>query len=187
MEFINKLRLKIEGLERKDFYKYLIIVLVVMVTVMGFFLFRYYSNVWSLRDRLEDINETREVTVKSILKRMNKVEQQRKHVNDVLAKEKDFKISWYFNDLLKKQNLLDKKMTERSSEVTLSNNYTELILTAQLSGMNMRELCELLEKIEKNERVYAKSLEIIRSTKAPKTIEVNVTIATLQPKLKAGK
>jgi len=187
MEIINRLRLSIEGLDRQDFYKYIIIVLGLVCLVTGFILFRHYSKVWSLQDRLQNINDTREETIKPVLKRMNRLVQQRKQVDDILARDKDFKIAGYFKELLEKQNLTNKKTTESASEMMLANGYTEIALNVRFNQMNMKELCELLEKIEKNERVYAKNLEIIKSTKAPKTIEVGMTVATLQPKLKAGR
>jgi len=184
MEIINRLRLAIEELEQKDFYKYLIIVIACVVVLFSAVIFWHYSKVGSLVQRLEEVNEEREDKVRSILERKNVVEQQRKMINSILAKQKDFKIAGYFSELLGKLNLT---ATEQStSEVELSNDYEEVQLTARFVQLKMQKLCELLQEIEQKERVYAKSLEIVRSTKAPKTIEVNLTIATLQPKLKAG-
>ena len=45
----------------------------------------------------------------------------------------------------------------------------------------MKELCELLNVFEQNKRIYTKSLEIIqKSRKSPRTLEVQLTIATLK-------
>lgn len=187
MEIVNRLRLAIEGLERKDFYKYLIIVLAVVFFLVGFFVFRFYRNMSALRIRIDDVNEIREEKVRSILKRMDSVERQRKQVNDILAKEKDFLIAGYFDDLLSQQRLVDNRTEESTSIIELGNDYREVVLRARFVGMTMKQLCELLDAIEKKERVYAKSLEIIRSTKTPETIDVNMTIATLQPKRKGGR
>ncbi|MCK5632879.1 hypothetical protein KAH94_03965 [bacterium] len=186
MEIINKLRLAIEGLERKDFFKYLFIILSIITFVFSVIVYRYYSKINELKVKIEDINETREETVHFILKRMNTVERQRKHVNDILKKEKDFKIAGYFADLLVRQNLTEKKALEITSIVVLSNEFREVRLKVQFIAITMKQLCQLLDEIEKTERVYAKDLEIDRSTKAPKTINVNITVATLQPQMKAG-
>ncbi len=48
--------------------------------------------------------------------------------------------------------------------------------------MNMRELSELLNVLEQNKRVYTKELEVQKSRKSPRAIEVQLTIATLQPR-----
>jgi hypothetical protein len=47
--------------------------------------------------------------------------------------------------------------------------------------MSTQELATLLNEIEHKERVYTKSLDITQS-KTPRTIDVTLTIATLQPK-----
>jgi len=186
MELMNRLRLFIEGMEEREFKQYLLIVLGVILLVTGFLVFRHYRKVGALQERIENINDEREEKVSTILQRMNVVTQQRKQVYDILAKNKDFRIANYFDTLLKKQGLVDKSTVQSPSVVVLGPDYSETILSASFVRMTMKELTELLEKIEKNERVYAKSLEIIKSTKTPKTIEVNVTIATLEPRLKTG-
>ncbi|MFC1845704.1 hypothetical protein ACFLX2_01100 [Candidatus Dependentiae bacterium] len=181
MEMVNRLRLALEGLDRKDFYKYLMIVLGVIVLLMGIVVFRHYRKVNDLTADIDRVNAVREDDVSVILRRMETVKNQRDQVNDILARERDFKIAGYFNELLSEQNLVDKK-TEESTSVADLGDYREFILNARFDKMKMQQLCELLDEIEKKERVYAKSLEIIRSTKSPRTIEVNLTIATLQPK-----
>ena len=186
MELMNKLRLFIEGMEEREFYRYMIILLGLIVLMAGFLVFRYYKKVGALEGRIEYVNDEREEKVQSILQRMHVVSQQRKHVNDILAKDKEFRIAGYFDELLKKLGLFDKRTAQSSSEVVLGPEYSEIMLRASFVGLNMRQLTELLEKIEKNERVYEKSLEIIRSTRTPKTIDVNLTIATLEPRLRAG-
>ncbi len=187
MEFINKIRLTIEGLEQRDLYKYLTIVLSILMLLLGFVIYRYYSKVGDLRRKINAVNDVREENVRGILKRMNNVAQQRKQVNDILAKEKDFKIAGYFTTLLKRQKLTNNMVEDSTSEVVLNNKYKEIILKARFVNMTMQKLCFLLDAIEKKERVYNKNLEIIRSTKTPGTIDVNMTIATLQPNLEVGR
>jgi len=183
MEIINKLRLFIEGLDQRDFVKYLIITLTIIFLLSSVIVFRYYSRVSKLRLLIENVNEIREEQVRSVLQRMDTVEQQRKDVRDILAQEKDFKIADYFASLLKKQRLTENKIEETISTVILANNYQEVILSVKFINMTMKKLCEFLNEIEQKNRVYAKNLEIIKSTKVPKTINVNLAIATLQPQL----
>ena len=150
MEIVNKLRLFIEGLERKDFFKYLIVVLVSIVLLTGGILFWHYKRIDSLRSTLEEVNDTREQMVLPILQRMNKVRLQRKQVNDILAKEEDFKIGAYLNKLLSSLNLT--VVSTSPSTADLGNNYREVVRRVRLNDMDMKQLCEFLEKIEKNER-----------------------------------
>ena len=49
--------------------------------------------------------------------------------------------------------------------------------------MNMKELTELLQAIEQNPRISTKRLEIIKAKKDSKTIDVQITITTLLPKV----
>jgi len=187
MEFINKLRLTIEGMGKRDFYKYLFIILGVIVLLAGFVVFRYYRKINDLNDQIAFVNATREEEVRTILRRMDDVEQQRKKVNDVLDKDKKFKIAGYFKQLIEQQGLSTNKTKETSTTVTLPNGYQEVSLSTGFIGLTMKQLTELLDALEKNERVYAKNLEITKSKRMPKKIDVNVTIATLEPKLKAGR
>lgn len=184
MELVNRLRLILEGLERKDFYKYLVMILMFFVVLMGLTIYWHYSSMSDLRTRLADVNDTREKKVRSVLKRMNNVKQQRGRVKDILAKEPNFKIAGYFDDLVTQQGLLENRTEENTSEVEMSNDNIEISLRARFSGLTMKQLCELLDAVEKKERIYAKNLEITKSVKTPETIDVNLTIATLQPKMK---
>lgn len=187
MEFMNKLRFALEGLESKDFYKYLIIIITLVVALMGGMTYWHYSTMSDLRIRLNDVNDIREKQVRSLIKRMKNVKQQRGRVKEILAKEQDFKIAGYFNDVLAQQGLLDELTESSTSEVEMSNDNIEISLRARFAAMTMKQLCELLDVLEKKERIYAKSLEIVKSVKTPETIDVNMTIATLQPKLKRGR
>ena len=189
MEMVNKLRLAMEGLERKDFYKYMAIVFGIIMVLIFLFVFWYYSKVGSLMLQIEDINDIREQKVRIILGKKDSVEKQREQVRAILAKEKGFRIADYFKKLVTRHNLSDNKIQEMPPIVGSSGTvYREVVLSAKFANMTMKQLTGFLEEIEKTERVYAKSLDIRRSKKTPKTIEVDITIATLQqPEIKAGK
>ena len=49
----------------------------------------------------------------------------------------------------------------------------------------MKEFTELLQEIEQNSRIATNRLEITKSKKKPKTIEVSLTISTLLPKIES--
>ena len=104
-------------------------------------------------------------------------------VEETLAKDTDFKIGGYFKNLLTKLNLRDKEIAEETSTSDLEENYRKSELNAKFEDMTMKELTELLQEIEHNSRIAMERLEITKSKKQPKTIEVNLTISTLLPKI----
>lgn len=102
-------------------------------------------------------------------------------MDEIIAQDPNFKIAGYFEDVLNKLGLASKKSSKL--EVTTpaqEGRYQETVLNAKLSDMSMKELTELLKEIEQNKRVFAKELEITASKKTANTIDVNITIATLE-------
>ena len=55
----------------------------------------------------------------------------------------------------------------------------EIKLDVSFGDINMKELVELLYKIEQNERVYTKDLKITKNLKKP-SIDVSMVIATFE-------
>ncbi len=143
----------------------------------------YYSTIKYWKKQTNEINAMRD-EVKVILDKDELVQKQREEVNALLSEMPDFKIGEYFNDLIAKLGLTQNVVT--SPSITYADRgdkeYREVLLTTQFDMMNMKQLTELLNEIEQNKRIYTKELEIIKSKKTPNTIEVNLTIATLQRK-----
>ncbi|MCA9770653.1 hypothetical protein KC460_04770 [Candidatus Dependentiae bacterium] len=180
MAIIDSIVAFIEGLEEKDFYKYTAITGLIVAGTICILIFRHYYTIGSLTKHINVINDLRE-NAKSVLDKFVIVEQQRSDVDAMITQEPNFKIGGYMKELLAKQNLANKKKMEQYLPVDRQDKYRETILTTQFVDMTMQELTTLLNEIEQKERVYTKSLEITQS-KIPGTIEVTLTIATLQPK-----
>ena len=104
-------------------------------------------------------------------------------VEETLAKDTDFKIAGYFLKLLTKLNIKDKEVAEETTTTDLEENYRKSELNAKFEDMTMKELTELLQEIEQNSRVATNRIDITKSKKKPKTIEVSLTISTLLPKI----
>lgn len=182
MEAIDKIRNFIENLETKDFYKYLAIALSVIIVIIGILIFNFYRKIHNLNERIALINDQR-IVAQRILTQDEQVKKQRIAVNAILAQDPDFIIGNYFNKILTKLGLIDKqKSSIEVSHIEHGDGYKETILKAKLTDMNMKQLCDLLSEIEKTERVYPKELEIVKGKN--KTIDVNLAIATLEPKEK---
>jgi len=183
MEFFDKIRDRIQDLEEKEFYRYLLILFLVLILLMGFFIFRFYRNVNSYKNRIEEIEDIREDSVKDILARNENVQKRRKEVNAILEKEEGFKIIEYFEKLLQQLGLGKAAEIVPIRRSLGQLKYDESEITARLTGISTQGLCMLLEKLEQNKRINIKELEIKKSEKTPKAIDVTIKIATLQPKV----
>ena len=183
MEFFDKIRDRIQDLEEKEFYRYLFILFLVLILLMGFFIFRFYRNVNSYKNRIEEIEDIREDSVKDILARNENVQKRRKEVNAILEKDEGFKIIDYFQSLLQQLGLGKAAQINIGKRSLGQLKYDERTLTAILTGISTQGLCMLLEKLEQNKRINIKELEIKKSEKTPKAIDVTIKIATLQPKV----
>lgn len=182
MNFINTLQEFVMGLEGKTRTRMLGIVFVVLFGLVGTWWYFHTSRIDGLIKKLASVNSLR-LRTKKILAEHEQVKQQQQEVTTILEKEKNFKIVEYFNAVLRDLGLqsLNSKQPVITEE-DLQNGYTEIKLDAGFTGMNTKQLSELLFKIEQNERVFTKELNITKSMKSP-TIDVSLVIATLQPRI----
>ena len=181
MAFFLKIKDYLDNLESKDFKKYLLVTFAVLALLIGFLIFQYYRSASALKIKISAINRKRK-DVQNMLERYERVKKQQIEVNSILAKEKDFKISQYFENLLEKLNISKNKTQEPETlPKDVLDGYTEWTLYANLANLNTKKLSELLYAIEQEERIYTKELEIEKSTTNPRSINVKITIATLEP------
>ena len=185
MEFIEKIYAYISNLDEKRFYQYIIGFLCAVGLLMLLVMFQYYRSISSLKSQIAQLNDERE-QARTILDKGQIVKKEQREIDTIIAKDENFKIQEFFEDLLAKLGLSQKVETD-SLEVTSperEGKYRESVLTAKFSGMTMKELTELLQELELNPRVFTKELEITSSQKPANSIGVTLTIATLEPKPK---
>lgn len=168
-------------MEQKRVYQYIAGILVTISVLALVILYIRSSYVDKALNRLSDINEQRE-QIKRIITNAEKIKKQRAQVNAMLAKDESFKISSYLLTVLQKLHLSEKTTIGGHSQVDRENGYRESMRKIELVGMNMKELSELLNELEQNERIYIKELEIVRSSRTPQTIDVMLSVATLEPR-----
>lgn len=183
MTFFLKIKEYLDALESKDFKKYLLIGIACIAALVGLLIVQYYRSASALKTRINLINRKRR-DVQNMLERYERVKMQQIEVNSVLAKEKDFKISQYFENLLDKLGIAKNKIQEETLPKDVLDGYTEWTLYANLSNLNTKKLSDLLYAIEQEERIYTKDLEIEKSSNA---INVKITIATLEQKTELQK
>ena len=183
MEFLNKIQQYFNSLEQKRFFQYMMGFLAGIILIIALLLFNYYRSISRLKAQIIRINEEREET-RAILDKATQVKKEQKQIDAILAEDENFKIVGYFEDLISKLGLNNKKSSIEVTSPAREGNYQESILQAKFIGITMKDLTELLQEIELNKRVFTKELDITASSKQPGTIDVSLTIATLEPKPK---
>jgi hypothetical protein len=181
MEFIKKFQAYINNLDETRFYQYMLGFLISIGLITASLMFNYYRTTSKLKRELNALNETRD-EVRILLDKAQHVKKEQKEVDEIIAQDPNFKIAGYFEDVLTNLNLQDKK--DKNLEVTSpaqEGRYQESVLNARFSAMTMQQLTELLKTIDQNKRIFTKELEITASNKTPNTIDVSLTIATLEP------
>lgn len=143
-------------------------------------LYTHFATMARLSNQLKSVNKQR-IAAQSILLKNKEVLAQQEAVKDILSEEPNFYIGQYFTDLVRSMNL--QSMLTRDperSESDVGNNFIEHKLSSTFSKLNMKQLTELLFKIEQNQRVYTKELKIIKNIKDA-LLDVTLIIATLEP------
>lgn len=185
MKIVDKIFDFIRSLDEKQFLKYTYITIGSIVLVTGLITYRHFSKIDSLKKELNKINIARQ-EAQIILTKDVEVKRQKAIVDEILEEGKTFYILDYFNSVINQLGLnanikVAPEPTTSELETLRAQGYLEVRLPIKLTDLNMKQLVDLIEEFEKNERIYTKSLEIIKSPKTP-TIDVEIVIATLQPK-----
>ncbi|QQR53528.1 hypothetical protein IPH25_01525 [bacterium] len=155
-----------------------IIAVVGLVSLLGL---QYYNTISFYKKKLYTLNDLRE-EVQMIRQQLLYVQTQRIAVDKMLQEEVDFKIGGYFAQILEKFALTNNKKTEEMSQIDGESDYRESELITALTGMNMKQLTELLYEIEQKKRIYIKKLEIAKSKKNSDSLDILLVIATLLKK-----
>ena len=180
MVLLDKLRSFIQDLDDKTFYQYVAIGMGSIILLIGLIWYTSYRKISFLKKRVMTVNKNRQ-KLQETLYTFEKVKEQQAHVATVLEKDRTFKIVGFMDSLLTRLNLASNKLNyHQSEEIKVSlPEYTEIKLVVTLQGLNMKQLVDLLQEIDANERIYIKELDITKSTAKP-AIDVTFTVGTLQ-------
>jgi hypothetical protein len=184
MKIFAPIRDFIRNLDKRAFYRYLgaFFVLFFCILAAGVYIYHWRSS--NIRRLLVRLNQQREET-RSLLQQHELVKQQQIEVNEVLTRDKNFRLLEYFSSLVKELGLERNAQEPHLVVEDLQNGYDEVRLSVNLKQLTMKRLVGLLYHIEKNERVYSKELSIIKSLKTSE-LDVAMVIATLQAKEALG-
>jgi hypothetical protein len=183
---INKTQEFLNSLDEKSFLKYVYGILGILILTSSFLTYRYFSKTSFLKEEWRKVNKTRR-EAQSLLTRDALVRRQKDLVDEILKKGKSFRIMQYLDQVLNNLGLKNNKGEVRGPTISplknvRSQDYVEISLEVSLRNINIKQLTDFLNEIEKNDRIYSKSLEIT-STKKTKTIDVKIIIGTVQLKL----
>lgn len=182
MDFLIKIQAYLDNIDAKHFYRYCLGFIAALCLISSLIMFQYYRKVRSLKNKIETVNGMRE-EVRTILGKVQHVKKEQREVDELLKQDPNFKIAGYFEEVLSKTGLNRKKASLEVTSPAREGKYQESLLNVKLTDMTMKELTELLQEIEQNKRVFTKELEITASRKNANSIDVNLTIATLEPRI----
>ncbi|MEX0671784.1 MAG: hypothetical protein WD068_00340 [Candidatus Babeliales bacterium] len=183
MDVLVKVREFITNLDEQKFYIYTGIFIGVITLLFSIIIYRTFSTIDELKYRIESINEYRQ-EAQQIMARFADVKRQRAKVNEILTQDRRFKITNYFDTLIDNLGMRQNLPNEpKVVEQDLDKQYKEVYITPALKHVNMRQFSQLLQDIEESERVYVKKIDIAKAQTRPPSIDVTITIATLQPRI----
>lgn len=178
-EFIQKITGFLSELSDKEIKRYSIVVLGLVTALLLLGTYNYYRSAEQIKKQIKRMNSTRK-DVKALLGKYDQIKKQKAKVDELINQDKAFKLKRHFDDIIKSLDipyLLEKEPTPVENET--KKGYKEISLTASFHRANMKQLAELLSKIEQNKRVYIKKLDITKS-KHSATLSFVIVIATLQ-------
>lgn len=175
---IDSLRDFVRGLDKKELKLYGALYMGVCAFIVAGIMVRHVYLVREAKDKIKQLNQAR-AKVQGVLTDFGQVAQQRNKIDALLKKDKNFYLQKFFQELTQKLGIA-KEATEKPSTQKLENGYTEESLNINLLRITTQQLCELLQGIEKEERIYIKNIDITKTV--AKKINVIMVIATLIPK-----
>ena len=178
MMILDSFRDFIRGLDKKEFRLYTIIYVGICVLFVSGIIVRHIYLVQDAKEKIQQLNNARK-QVQEILTQFKGVEQQRAQVDALLKKDKNFYIQKFFQSSAQKLNVF-KHATDKIAKQKLENGYIEENLSINLTQITTKQLCELLQDIENEPRVYIKFVDITKMN-TTKKINVSMSIATLIP------
>jgi hypothetical protein len=174
MEAINKIAARIQGLELKEFKKYLLFFLGCMIFVFGSITYYIYQEKNNLINRIKQLQTLTEKSYRIIAdnRRMAKEELRLK---EALDRNKDFTLRGFFEQFCREQNIIAESGWDARSEA-VNEKFDEITLPATFKGLTTDKLVSILEILDKNELVYIKEL-LIRN-EGEKKIGFDIKLAT---------
>lgn len=180
MQFFDGLRDMIKYADDRELVKYLGAFGAAFLLLFGLLFYFHYSRVNWYKNQLKVLGTWRKQTQK-ILSDFQLVKAQQEQVEDILAKDKDFRIGEAFQSIISNANLRNKivDMSPIPTPGETISGKTELQMTSTLRGLSMKEVTDFLTMIAQVPQLYTKDITIKRTPGRP-TVDIDITVATLE-------
>src|SRR5579871_3308433 len=140
MKFLEPVKAFINKLDLKTFYIYLIAYAAGCFLLCVLMVFYYYSSVSALQKKIKNLASYRE-EIHEIMEKNAIIKQQQVVVEEMLAKDPNFKIAETFGKFLAELHLTDKEDPRREINTTdLEENYRKIELSSKFENITMRDL-----------------------------------------------
>lgn len=148
--------------------------------VLGIIIYFYWSSSASWQERAQNVNKQR-TEIAKIIQKHAKLTEQKGAVESIIERDPKFRINTAVSKTIEEAGLGSvQKQVHEVEEKNLDDDYLETSQTILFSDINTKQLCQFLDLIEKNNRLFLQRLVINRG-KGP-TINVDLTVATLARK-----
>ena len=175
-------------LDNKRFNQVLIGSISLLTMSFGLFLYFQFNTIRRLKRTMVTIN-TERMQTKELLEKNELLNRQKKRAQEIINQDKNFFLKKYFLEIVNKFSLIKNLKVAPVREISLENlrsqGYEEVRIEAEFVNLNMKQLVDFLNELEQNNRISIKRLEITKS-KTGQTIDVQMTISTLQQKIEAS-
>lgn len=168
----------IQGLNRKEVLRIFGIYFLGFTILVGLLLYRHFNLIADMKQKMKALNKARQ-DVQVILTEYGHIKSKQHDVDQLLAKDKGFYIQKYYQDTVANAHIANQTASNLNSQ-TWPNGYIEESLQINLLQITMQQMCEFLQALQSNQRVFVKNLDITKAN-TDKKINVNMTIATLKP------
>lgn len=180
MKFIERVQHYIDTLDARGFLIYAAVIGGIIFALSGMILLWRSYSLSSAFEQLEELNESRE-KVRAILTRNKQVEQEKKHIDSIINQSPDFNLIEYVTAVLTSFGI---KQTRETLETVRTDIYEERDLRVDIEEIDTKQLTEILQTLQDNERVTVKEVNIKRGKDRgmATTIDVTIIIAALYKK-----
>lgn len=177
MLFLDSIKDFIRNLNRQEMIRYATLYITFCFICMIGILIYHVTHNQNLAAKIKQLNKSR-TTVQQIFTEFQSVQDQKNKIDDILKKNKNFKIQKFFQDIVSQQGL-SAQVTFRFSQEKLPNGYIQESLSVNCTSISTKQLCELIVAIEKQPLVYITFVDITHVIHTKK-INVTMMIATLR-------
>lgn len=177
MIYLESLKEYILGLSYKEVLRIFSVYIIAFFVIVLFLVYRHFGIVVSMEQKTKQLNKARQ-QVQVILTEFAHIKNKKSEVDDLLAKDKSFYIQKYYQDTIATLHIPNQTVSTLKSQ-SWPNGYIEESVEITLSLITMKDLCQLLQALQKTPQVFIKNIDISKANVEQK-INVNMAIATLK-------